>query len=438
MYTKYFGFRINPFKANPDSAYFFPGKSHLETIAHLHYAISQREGFVLIIGEKGIGKTTICTYFLQNPDEKTIVVFIPKAEQSPKRLLKRILKELSISTISDNMKDYFDALNNFLIQKAMVKIKVVFLLDEAHKFNSDVLEQIRLLSNLETTREKLLHIILIGCPELEDRLDSYELRPLRQRMSVIYHVYPLSQNETSQYITHRITKVGQGDLVKFDASAFSHIYKYSGGIPRLVNQVCDRVLMSAYKLREKQISGIIAKTAIKELPVNSVKQTKANYQFNRKKLISLVCSLFLIIIAAIFVFKPSSQKINSNLPQIERIEDVLRSNDQKVISDSFKGPKSPNIDNNRTNSRVNHLKRPVIYSVQIGAFLISNYAHILMDSLKEKGYQARIDTFNDYGGRTWYTVRIGEYYSRKLAQEKADSIITQEKMEAIVRSASQL
>lgn len=438
MYTDYFGFRVNPFKTNPDSTYYFPGQSHEETIAYLRYAVSQGEGFVLITGEKGIGKTTICKYFLQNLDEKIIVAFIPRAEQSPKRLLKKIINELEITSISDNMKDYIDALNEFLMQKKMEQKKVVFLFDEAHKFSWDVLEQIRLLSNLETTHEKLLHIVLIGCPDLSDRLDSYELRQLRQRMSVTYQLYPLNEHETSQYITHRITIVGQGALVKFEASAVHHIYRCSRGIPRLINEVCDRVLMAAFKLREKQISGKIAKAEIKELPENLGQLSKANSQLNRRKLLVLTCAIILIFSSAIYFFKHLSREVTPEFSRIEKIKDVISNPDQNVLSNSVRGQNNPDRDVYKMNSKLNHLNKPITYSVQVGAFFIRNNAQIMMDSLKEKDYRARIDTFNDPKGRTWYTVRVGKYSSREIAQEKADSIITQEKMDAIVRFSSRL
>jgi len=438
MYTDYFGFQVNPFKAKPDSTYYFPGQSHEEAIAHLRYAVSQEEGFVLITGEKGIGKTTICRYFLQNLDEKIIVLFCPRAEQSPKRLLKIIITDLGITSIRDNMKDYIDALNEFLMQKKVEQKKVVFLFDEAHKFNWDVLEQIRLLSNLETTREKLLQIILIGCPDLSDRLDSYKYRQLRQRMSVTYQLYPLSEHETSQYITHRITLVGRGALIKFDSSAFRHIYRYSKGIPRLINEVCDRVLMAAYKLREKQISGNIAKNAIKELPEKSGQLSKAYYQLNRRKLFVLAGAIVLVISSAIYFIKYSSQEVTPELSQVERKKDVISKKDQIVLSNSVGGQNRPDRDAYKIKSGLNHFNKPKSYSVQVGAFLIRNNAQILMDSLKAKDYRARIDTFIDPKGRTWYTVRVGKYSSREIAREKADSIITKEKIEAIVRFSSQL
>jgi general secretion pathway protein A len=189
--------------------------------------------------------------------------------QNPKKLLKKICEESDIKPRKEALKDLTDAFNNFLMQKRAEGKRVVVFLDDAHKHGKDVLEQLRLLSNLETTRDKLLQIVLIGRPQLSDMLNSHDLRPLGQRVTVSYHLRSLSKHETFQYIIHRIAIAGLGVTIKFEQSAIKQIYHYSNGVPKVINSACDKALMAAFKLRHKYISEQVVKTAIRDLPGES-------------------------------------------------------------------------------------------------------------------------------------------------------------------------
>ncbi len=184
MYIKFFGFKENPFKLASDPAYLFLGKSHEEALAHLIYAVSEGEGFISIIGKQGVGKTTICRAFIERRDENIEVAYIFKSELGPEELLKRINTEFSISDATHDVKELIDALNSFLMQKRVEGKKVVLFIDNAQNLKEDALEQVRLLSNLETPRDKLLQIVLVGEPRLADMLGSYALRQIGQRVSV--------------------------------------------------------------------------------------------------------------------------------------------------------------------------------------------------------------------------------------------------------------
>ncbi|MCK4985028.1 MAG: AAA family ATPase [Desulfobacterales bacterium] len=265
MYNKFFGFKEKPFKLVPNPAYFYLSKSHEEALAHLNYAMSQGDGFVEITGEVGTGKTTLCRAFLESLNGTVEAAYIFNPKLSPKQLLRTINEEFGIKSEGDNTKDLIDTLNIFLMQKKASGKKVILLIDEAQNLNRNVLEQLRLLSNLETNRDKLLQIILVGQPELSQILNSHELRQLGQRITLSYQLGPLTFNESKEYIQYRIGIAANKTAIKFDRSAYRQIYKYSKGIPRLINIVCDRALLTAFVLNQFKITANITKTSIKEL-----------------------------------------------------------------------------------------------------------------------------------------------------------------------------
>jgi general secretion pathway protein A len=265
MYNTYFGFREKPFKLVPNPEYLFLSKSHEEALAHLNYAISQGDGFVEITGEVGTGKTTLCRSFLENLGNDTAAAYIFNPKMGPKQLIRAINDEFGIQYNADDTKDLIDKLNRFLIQKKAERKKVLVLIDEAQNLTKTVLEQLRLLSNLETNREKLIQIILVGQPELAEMLDSHDLRQIGQRISLRYEITPLSLAETAEYIQYRLNIATQKPSVFFDRSAVRQIYTYSGGIPRLINIACDRALLTAFGLNRHRVTGRIARRSLAEI-----------------------------------------------------------------------------------------------------------------------------------------------------------------------------
>lgn len=265
MYNHFFGFIERPFKLVPNPAYLYLSQSHEEALAHLAYGLSQGDGFVIITGEVGTGKTTLCRAFLDKLDDNTEAAYIFNPKLNAVQLLAAINAEFRIHSDAKNIKDLIDTLNTYLLgQKAKGKT-VIVLIDEAQNLSQDVLEQVRLLSNLETTRDKLLQIILVGQPELGDLLDSYDMRQLRQRMTLNCHLRPLTYQETKAYIHHRLHIASEQSAIQFDRAVLKAVYKYSGGIPRLINIACDRSLLSAYGKNQPNVTGRIARHAIREL-----------------------------------------------------------------------------------------------------------------------------------------------------------------------------
>ena len=265
MYKKFFSLRERPFKLVPDPEYYYLSRNHEDAMAHLTYAISQGDGFVEITGEVGTGKTMLCRVFLENMDDNTEAAYIFNPKLGPSQLLKAINDEFGIKTGATDTKAHIDALNVYLMQKKAEGKRVIVLIDEAQNLARNVMEQLRLLSNLETSKFKLLQIILVGQPELGEMLDSYELRQLRQRITLNCHISPLPYKEVREYIDHRIHIASAGSTIEFSREAYRQIYNYSGGTPRLINIACDRSLLTAYGLNQKKITGRITRSAIQEL-----------------------------------------------------------------------------------------------------------------------------------------------------------------------------
>ncbi len=265
MYEKFFGFTERPFQLVPNPAYMFLSRSHEEALAHLTYAMTQGDGFVEITGEVGTGKTTLCRVFLDSLGDEVEAAYIFNPMLTAVELLRAINDEFGIPSGADGAKELIDELNDFLMQRRREGKKVLLLIDEAQNLNRDVLEQLRLLSNLETNTSKLLQIILVGQPELRDLLDSHDLRQLRQRITLSCHLAPLDFPETIAYIRHRIRIASRRDPVIFSRSAAAAVYRYSGGTPRRINIVSDRSMLTAFSRNKQKISGKIARAAVREL-----------------------------------------------------------------------------------------------------------------------------------------------------------------------------
>ncbi|TFG93579.1 MAG: AAA family ATPase [Syntrophobacterales bacterium] len=263
MYTSYFGLQENPFNVTPDTRYLFLSQQHSEALNHLLYGINEKKGFMVITGGIGTGKTTICRKLLSLLDESIDTALIFNSSISDIELLETVNQEFGIpsGTQEKTRKGYIDNLNRFLLRNFTAGRNAVLLIDEAQNISSGVLEQIRMLSNLETEKEKLLQIILIGQPELQELLASPSLRQLNERITVRYTLTPLDSYQTRGYIQHRLAVAstdGNG-TIHFTRWAYRKIYRYSRGIPRRINAICDRALLIAYSRDSNTISRKIIK-----------------------------------------------------------------------------------------------------------------------------------------------------------------------------------
>lgn len=264
MYEKFYGFTDKPFNLTPDTKFFYASTKHEEALNCLLLAISERNGFVVITGEIGSGKTTVCRALLNKLDPTTKVALILNTHLGRKELITTILEDLEIEYKSRPKTHLLSALNKYLLKQAEDDINVVLIIDEAQNLTPSVIEEVRMLSNLETEREKLIQIVLIGQPELRRKLAHPKLEQFRQRVVMHYHLEPLSYEETKEYIKHRLTKAGNGNTDIFTHPAINEIYQYSQGIPRLINLACHNALISGLVCDAKRITGQIATEAIKE------------------------------------------------------------------------------------------------------------------------------------------------------------------------------
>jgi len=308
MYDKYFGLTDKPFSIAPDPRYLFMSEQHREALAHLVYGVGEGGGFVLLTGEVGTGKTTVCRCLLEQIPESTRIAFILNPKLSAKELLATVCDELHIQYGDQNsLKELNDALNEFLLQSHASGLKVVLMIDEAQNLSAELLEQIRLLTNLETNKEKLLQIILIGQPELNDILAQHELRQLAQRITARYHIKPLDLEECESYILHRLKVSGFNDSL-FDKKAIRELFRRTGGVPRLINVLCDRAMLGAYARNRKQIGPNVVKKAASEIMGGDTHEVQADTikPFHRPghnwRLLSVALALILIV-GSVYVFK---------------------------------------------------------------------------------------------------------------------------------------
>jgi len=269
MYEKFYGFKEKPFNLTPDSRFFFHSAKHEEALNRLLLAISERNGFAVITGEIGSGKTTVCRALLSKLDRETKVALILNTHLSKKELLTTILEDLGVEYTSTSKTRLLKALNEYLVAQASLGVNVVLIIDEAQNLTPSVLEEVRMLSNLETESEKLIQIILIGQPELREKLSHPRLEQFSQRVVFYYHLAPLSRDETKRYITHRLKTSGNYDQGLFSYEAIEEIYAYSNGIPRLINIVCHNSLITGLVCGADSISGDIVRETTRELMHNT-------------------------------------------------------------------------------------------------------------------------------------------------------------------------
>jgi general secretion pathway protein A len=265
MYTRFFGFKERPFKLVPNPAYLYLSKGHEEALAHLQCAVVHEDGFVAITGEVGTGKTTLCRSFLENLGKEVEAAYIFNPRLDAVGLLKAINEEFGIEHTADAIKPLIDTLNQYLMAQHAQGKKVLLIIDEAQNLGRDVLEQLRLLSNLETTLHKLLQIVLVGQPELGELLDSHALRQLRQRITLYARLTPFTFKETREYIEHRIRIASGRSAVRFTRAACRRIHRFAGGTPRLINIACDRALLCAFGVESRKVTRRIVGEALDEL-----------------------------------------------------------------------------------------------------------------------------------------------------------------------------
>src|SRR5258708_17695782 len=274
MYEHYYGFAEKPFSLTPDPKYLYRSQSHASAFDLLQYAVRRREGFAVVTGDIGTGKTTLCRALLEQIDRTTFTALVLNPFLTEEDAVKRILQDFGVlsreeakssAMASISKQELVETLYDFLLSLVPLKASAVLIIDEAQNLPLKVLEQIRILSNLETDKDKLLQIILVGQLNLHDLLRSPDLRQLDQRVSIRYELTPLDRETVGAYIVHRLTIAGGGQSVSFSAEAIDEVHRFSKGIPRLINLVCDRALLGAYSQRTSCVAPDMVRHAAESL-----------------------------------------------------------------------------------------------------------------------------------------------------------------------------
>ncbi|MBW2500114.1 MAG: AAA family ATPase [Deltaproteobacteria bacterium] len=265
MYTEYYGLARAPFEMTPDPSFLYLGEAHREGLATLVYAVNSGKGFVMLTGEVGTGKTTLLHALLGQLDSTTNSAFIFNPRLDPIGFFRMLFEELGIGPPCESKAEYLLALNHYLIEKLAANERVLLIVDEAQNLSAEMLEEIRLLSNLETPTSKLIQIMLVGQPELQALIDQPELRQLRQRIALRHHLRPFEEPEVAEYVEDRLAKAGYTGRELFRKRALRELYEVTAGTPRLINNVCDGALLLGYARQTSTIDADAIREVARDL-----------------------------------------------------------------------------------------------------------------------------------------------------------------------------
>ncbi|MGQ4807994.1 hypothetical protein NKDENANG_01360 [Candidatus Entotheonellaceae bacterium PAL068K] len=265
MYVRFFNLQEQPFNLTPDPRFLFLSPQHEEALTTLAHGIHERKGFIEITGEVGTGKTLLCRALLDRLDNTVSTALIFNSYLNEIELLQAIVNDFGLTCKETTRKAYIDTLNQYLLQEFAADRNAMVLIDEAQNLEPRVIEQLRMLSNLETERGKLVQVVLVGQPELRDRLSTPQMRQLDQRIALRFHIHSLTRTETQQYITHRLSVAGAPNAVTFTRRALSMIYRHCAGIPRRINLLCDRLLVAAYVRGTRRLTARLVRQSLQDL-----------------------------------------------------------------------------------------------------------------------------------------------------------------------------
>lgn len=308
-YIKHFGLTERPFGLTPDPHFYFETETHREALSHLDFLLGQKEGFALIYGDVGLGKTTISRIFLSSLDGKTYntaLILNPIMDEG--EFLRAILKELGIKTDNLTRKELFDEFERFLLEEHKKGTETIVAIDEAQLLSHELLEFIRVLSNIETEKEKILRIILFAQPELFEKLKEPHMRYLAQRITITYRLKPFSERDVRHYIAYRLVKAGSKGVPSFDKGAARLIYEASQGYPRLVNILSDRCMLALYAQSKTIVNGQIVSGILKEDNIALTSVTAGRSSTKKYRIVFLSLAGIALILLAFFAARMLGQR----------------------------------------------------------------------------------------------------------------------------------
>jgi general secretion pathway protein A len=348
MYLEFFKFRKNPFHITPDPDFLFLSPSHNEAFSSISQGIEQRNGLVAVTGEVGVGKTTILRSYLEGTDPARIrVVYIFNAALSFGKLMKQIVSELGIPAVRKELPDLIDSLFDYLIDEYQNDRRVVLIIDEAQNLPVETLERFRILSNRETSQEKLLQVILVGQPELENKLNLPELRQLKERIAIRSRIDTLRPDECLAYIQHRLMKASSFHNPVFTKDALKRIVKEANGIPRIINVLCDNALITAFGYQRKPVDDKIVKEVIKDLQGG---RQGGSFRWRFVLFPALVGFLGLVVLASMALLRPKeippirTEIFSAKVPALPpAAETVKKLGGDPIVKDALKAEPEPSI-----------------------------------------------------------------------------------------------
>ena len=431
MYEDYYGFAEKPFSLTPDPKFLYRSQSHANAFELLQYAIRRREGFVVVTGDIGTGKTTLCRALLEQIDRTTFTALVLNPFLTEEDLLKRILQDFGVISREEvkagrlanvTKQELIETLYDFLLSLIPIKASAVLIIDEAQNLPLPVLEQIRILSNLETDKEKLLQIILVGQLNLQTLLRSPEMRQLDQRVSIRYELKPLDAETVAAYVAHRLTIAGGGAAVSFTAKALQQVHRWSGGIPRLINLICDRSLLAAFSVRANRVTPEMVTDAADSLDIQAPHACRFGW-FKRR------ASLFA---AAAVVLLSSAGAVGASAYLYERFVDgerVVAHAPERLASQIVPAVPVPAANVARSLMAVADRELPAeaAFTILVGSFpvgLDTTAADVtaLTDWLEASGFRVFLADV-DLGSRgRWRRVLAGSYTDSQEARRDAERL----------------
>jgi general secretion pathway protein A len=426
MHEEYYGFTEKPFSLTPDPKYLYKSETHANAFDLLQYAIRRREGFVVVTGDIGTGKTTLCRAILEQLDRKTFTALVLNPFISEDDLLRLILQDFGVVSREEmkrgrlagvSKQELIDTLNEFLLSLLPLRASALLIIDEAQNLPYQVLEQIRILSNLETDKEKLLQIVLVGQLNLQDVLRSPELRQLDQRVSIRYELKPLTSEETSAYIAHRVTIAGGGAVVSFAPKAVELVHRYTNGIPRLINLVCDRALLGGYSAHTNRITPDIVIAAAEGLDLSIQRRSVLGWVKRRAASFAAGAAMMAALSGAAaygvigLQARAVSLRPGDNAGALGRAQAQAQKQAQALPAAQpvSAQPHAPSAAAERAGTPG--------YAVLVGSFRVQTQAATLLDQLRALGYRTYANHVGSAAGSTWHQVFVGPYDDLNQARQ---------------------